>query len=179
MQTLADFSRPLAPELREQELLPIARAVTQLISAEADAQQVKIALAEDPGPPIRIVADAELLRQAILNIALNAMQAMPEGGALWIHLSRDRHSACLSIHDNGNGIPAEKLSQIFDLYFTTKAMGSGIGLAMTYRIVQLHGGVIEVRSETDPNAHDRGTIFNLRFPLAGRSAVAPATAVLA
>jgi signal transduction histidine kinase len=171
VQTLADFSRPMEPSLLEQPLLPIVQAVTQLIAAEADGHNVAIAVTEDsPHAPLRIVADAELLRQALLNIALNAMQAMPDGGVLHINLSRDRHSAVLSLHDTGTGIPAEKLNRIFDLYFTTKPTGSGIGLAMTYRIVQLHGGVIEVRSDANPSSPSRGTTFTLRLPLAARSA---------
>jgi signal transduction histidine kinase len=170
VQTLADFSRPIEPVLHEQSLLRIVQAVTQLVAADADGRNIAIAVTEDaPSMPIRIVADAELLRQALLNIALNAMQAMPDGGVLHINLGRDRQFAVLSLHDTGTGIPREKLSQIFDLYFTTKATGSGIGLAMTYRIVQLHGGVIEVNSEADPDSPARGTTFTLRLPLAGRN----------
>ncbi|AFL87627.1 signal transduction histidine kinase involved in nitrogen fixation and metabolism regulation [Terriglobus roseus DSM 18391] len=170
VQTLADFSRPMEPRLQEQPLLPIVQAVTQLIAAEADRHNVAVAITEDsPSVPVRVVADAELLRQALLNIALNAMQAMPDGGVLHINLARDRNMAVLSLKDTGTGIPPERLGQIFDLYFTTKATGSGIGLAMTYRIVQLHGGVIDVSSETDATSPGRGTCFVLRLPLAARS----------
>ena len=172
VQTLADFSRPMEPHFKEQALLPVVQAVTQLIAAEADVHNIAIAVTEDsPSSPIRIVADAELLRQALLNIALNAMQAMPNGGVLHINLARDRNFAVLSVKDTGTGIPPEKLGQIFDLYFTTKATGSGIGLAMTYRIVQLHGGVIEVASETNASSPTHGTVFTLRLPLAARSSL--------
>jgi signal transduction histidine kinase len=176
VQTLADFSRPMVPRLQEQPLMPIIQAVTQLIAAEAEGHNIAVAITEDsPSVPIRVVADAELLRQALLNIALNAMQSMPDGGVLHINLGYTRHSAVLCLKDTGTGIPKEMLSQIFDLYFTTKATGSGIGLAMTYRIVQLHGGVIEVTSDTDPASPGRGTSFTLRLPLAARS---PAKTVL-
>ena len=172
VQTLADFSRPMEPNFKEQALLPVVQAVTQLIAAEADVHNIAIAVTEDsPSAPIRIVADAELLRQALLNIALNAMQAMANGGVLHINLARDRNFAVLSVKDTGTGIPPEKLGQIFDLYFTTKATGSGIGLAMTYRIVQLHGGVIEVASETNASSPTHGTLFTLRLPLAARSSM--------
>jgi signal transduction histidine kinase len=180
VQTLADFSRPMQPNLREQELLPIVQAVVQLVTVEAESHNVAIALTHDmPGGPIRIMGDAELLRQALLNIALNAMQAMPEGGVLHIHLARDRQSASLSLRDTGTGIPPEKLDRIFDLYFTTKATGSGIGLAMTYRIVQLHGGVIDVASDADPLSAQHGTTFTLRLPIATRTAQLPQTVVTA
>ncbi len=180
VQTLADFSRPMEPHLKEQDLLPIVHAVIQLVSAEAQNQNVAVALTQDtPAAPVLIMGDAELLRQALLNIVLNAMQAMPEGGVLHVHITRDRQSACLSVRDTGTGIPNEKLDRIFDLYFTTKPTGSGIGLAMTYRIIQLHGGVIEVASDANPGSAHRGTTFMLRLPLAMRAQPLLQTAVSA
>lgn len=170
VQTLADFSRPMEPIFHEQDLLPIVQAVVQLVAAEAEQANIAIVVKEDtPGKTLRVVADAELMRQALINIVLNAMQAMPEGGAIQMHLSRERGSVVLSIRDTGSGIPPEKLGRIFDLYFTTKATGSGIGLAMTYRIVQLHGGVITVASDTNTSSPTHGTTFALRLPLAGRA----------
>ncbi len=172
VQTLADFSRPIEPQLREQDIVPIIRSVVQLVSAEADSERIQIAVREDsPGSPITVLCDAELMRQALLNIVLNAMQAMPSGGDLQLHLASDRQSACVSVRDTGAGIAPDKLPRIFDLYYTTKATGSGIGLAMTYRIVQLHGGIIEVTSESNAAAVNHGTTFTLRMPLAGRPSV--------
>src|SRR6185312_13166387 len=86
---------------------------------------------------------------------------MPEGGTLRVVLEDDRKMAVLRIADEGTGIPAEIREKIFDLYFTTKAGGSGIGLAMTYRILQLHHGSVDVQSKVG-----RGTEFFLRIPLA-------------
>ena len=105
--------------------------------------------------------DADLLKQALLNVVLNGAQAMAEGGKLQVRLAEDGRMASLSIHDEGNGIPDDVRDKIFDLYFTTKKDGSGIGLAMTYRIVELHNGSIEVESDAT-----HGTTFILRFPLA-------------
>ena len=171
VQALADFSRPIEPQLREQDLVPIVNAVVNLVAAEAESERIQITVKQDqPGTPIRLLCDAELIRQALLNIVLNAMQSMADGGSLLLHLTADRQSACLSVRDTGAGIPPEKLPRIFDLYYTTKPTGSGIGLAMTYRIVQLHGGIIEVKSESEP-AVGHGTTFTLRMPLAGRPAV--------
>ncbi len=109
-------------------------------------------------PPFQ--ADPALLRQALLNLALNACQAMPRGGTLKMGASvaKDRRIA-LTVEDTGVGIPAKDLEKIFDLYFTTKPEGSGIGLSIVYRIVQLHGGEIEVES-----TQDRGTTFRLLLP---------------
>ena len=86
---------------------------------------------------------------------------MPDGGTLEVNLEADRKTAVLRIADQGVGIAEEIIEKIFDLYFTTKSGGSGIGLAMTYRILQLHHGSVEVQS-----VKDRGTEFRLRIPLA-------------
>jgi signal transduction histidine kinase len=109
--------------------------------------------------------DGELIRQAFLNLLLNAMQAMPAGGRVRVTVRRDQRFAIVEIADNGDGIPASVLPRIFDLYYTTKPRGSGIGLAMTYRIVQLHGGAMEVRSNADPASPERGTTFTLHIPI--------------
>ncbi len=169
VQTLADFSRPLEPVLTEQNLFPLAQAVVNLISEEAANNNVVITLAETTGGrTVSALCDAELLRQALLNIALNAMQAMPNGGTLHLHVTREGSNALITLRDTGPGIPPEILARIFDLYFTTKDTGSGIGLSMTYRILQMHGGSIDVYSETDPDNPEHGTSFTLRLPLAVR-----------
>jgi signal transduction histidine kinase len=76
----------------------------------------------------------------------------------------------VEVIDEGVGIPPELLPRIFELYFTTKPKGSGIGLAMTYRILQLHGGTMEVRSNADPDSIERGTTFTFRLPIAAGTA---------
>jgi signal transduction histidine kinase len=103
-----------------------------------------------------------MLQQALLNLALNACDAMQEGGTLRMTCRAvPRRRVELRVEDTGVGIPPEHLGRIFDLYFTTKKKGSGIGLSMVFRIVQLHGGEVEV--ESTPGA---GTIFKLSFPQA-------------
>jgi signal transduction histidine kinase len=103
-----------------------------------------------------------MLRQAFLNLALNACQAMPGGGTLRISCESARgRRVRISVADTGVGIPPEHLQRIFDLYFTTKAKGSGIGLSMVYRTVQMHDGDIEVQST--PGA---GTTFRIELPQA-------------
>jgi signal transduction histidine kinase len=108
-----------------------------------------------------------------LNVIQNGAQAMPGGGILRVILEEHKKTAVLRIADEGSGIPEEIRDKIFDLYFTTKSEGSGIGLAMTYRILQLHHGSVEVQSRVD-----RGTEFLLRIPLAasewGRRHLQPA-----
>lgn len=172
VQTLVDFSRPVELQLREQDLRAVIGDVLALATEELSTRNVILI---DHMPPKAVIAnvDADLLKQAALNVIENGAQAMPEGGKLEVSLEVDRKSAIIRIADEGVGIPDEIRDRIFDLYFTTKSGGSGIGLAMTYRILQLHHGGIEVQSR-----EDRGTEFRLRIPLAatdwGRRHLQPA-----
>ncbi|WP_260705066.1 sensor histidine kinase [Edaphobacter flagellatus] len=165
VQTLADFSRPMELTLREQDLRKVISGVVELAAAEMQENGVRVAV-DTPREPLMVRIDAELVRQALLNLLLNAMQAMPDGGTVRITIHRDHQFAVVEIADEGVGIAADVLPRIFELYFTTKAKGSGIGLALTYRILQIHGGALDVRSNPDPAAPDRGTTFTLRLPMA-------------
>jgi signal transduction histidine kinase len=164
VQTLADVSRPMDLDLRERDLRWVIGQVRELAGAELTAEGIAVET-EMSAQPVMVRVDAELLRQALLNLVLNAMQAMEPGGRLRVTLRREQRMAVVEIADNGSGIPAHVLPRIFDLYFTTKAKGSGIGLAMTYRILQLHGGAMEVRSNAEPGSAERGTAFTLRVPI--------------
>jgi signal transduction histidine kinase len=93
------------------------------------------------------------------------MQAMSNGGAMHVRLRREHQFAVVEVEDEGEGIPPELLPRIFELYFTTKPKGSGIGLATTYRILQMHGGAMDVRSNADATSAQRGTTFTLRLPV--------------
>ena len=173
VQMLVDFSRPVELDLREQDLRTVIGDVLSLATAELSTRNVKL-ISRLPLSPVVANVDADLLKQAVLNVILNGAQAMPNGGNLEVVLEEDRRAALLRIADEGTGIPDEIREKIFDLYFTTKTDGSGIGLAMTYRILQLHHGSIEVQSNTG-----RGTEFRLRIPLSaadwGRRHLQPAS----
>lgn len=173
VQTLVDFSRPVELRLREQDLRTVVGDVLALAAEELGTRQVKLD-SRMPATPLIANVDADLLKQAALNVIQNGAQAMPDGGVLRVWLEEDRKSAVLRIADQGVGIAPEVREKIFDLYFTTKTGGSGIGLAMTYRILQLHHGSVDVKSEVG-----RGTEFSLRIPLAatewGRRHLQPAT----
>ncbi len=155
------FARPDELRLQPAQLQAIISDVLTSVTPEAERLRVHVKHECPPDlPPIN--ADPGMLRQALLNLALNACQAMPDGGTLRIACrttSRDRIE--IDIEDTGVGIAPENLQKIFDLYFTTKEKGSGIGLSMVYRIVQLHDGEVEV--ESTPG---RGTRFRLVFPQA-------------
>jgi signal transduction histidine kinase len=165
VQTLADFSRPMELRLREQDLRKVVGLVMELTAAEMQENGVRVTV-EAPAEALVVRVDTELMQQALLNLMLNGMQAMPEGGAMRLRLRREHQFAVVEVVDEGEGIPPELLPRIFELYFTTKPKGSGIGLAMTYRILQLHGGAMEVRSNADASSVERGTTFTFRLPIA-------------
>ncbi|MGH9596535.1 MAG: sensor histidine kinase, partial [Edaphobacter sp.] len=164
VQTLADFSRPMELHLREHDLRKVIAVVLDLMAAEMEENGVRVVI-DAPQEALMVRADAELMQQAVLNLVLNGMQAMPGGGELRVVMRREHQFAVVEVMDKGEGIPVELLPRIFELYFTTKPKGSGIGLAMTYRILQLHGGAMDVRSNADPNSQERGTVFTFRLPI--------------
>jgi signal transduction histidine kinase len=155
------FARPDELKLQPVELPALVSEVITTATPEAETRNIVIKSECAANLP-EINADPGMLAQALLNLAINACQAMPDGGTLRIAcrpISRRRVE--ISVEDTGVGIPPENLSRIFDLYFTTKEKGSGIGLSMVYRIVQLHDGEVEVQSTPG-----RGTRFRLVFPQA-------------
>jgi signal transduction histidine kinase len=160
VQLLVDFSRPVELQLREQDLRSVIGDVLALSTAELSTHNVTLS-GRMPPKPLVVNIDADLLKQAALNVIQNGAQAMPQGGTITVTLEEQRKFAVLRIADEGQGIPDDIREKIFDLYFTTKSGGSGIGLAMTYRILQLHYGSIEVQSRPG-----QGTEFVLRIPLA-------------
>jgi signal transduction histidine kinase len=155
---LLDFARPSTPELRPE---PFQRVVEEAIAAALAQRPAGLQLERelDPGVP-QVPMDARLVRQAIVNVAVNAVQAMPRGGRLTVRTRREIDAAVLEIEDTGAGIPDEVRNRMFEPFFTTKASGTGLGLAVVKRIVDGHGGSVTVRSR--PGA---GTAFALRFPL--------------
>lgn len=160
VQTLVDFTRPFELHLADMDLRRLVDEVVLLASPEAERRRVHIQRDNSRVPlPVRI--DADLVKQAVLNIVINGMQAMADGGNLYIATQREGEGAIITVRDEGPGIPAEIRDKIYNLYFTTKKGGSGIGLAMAYRVVQLHHGALEFHS-----VEGHGTTFALRIPLA-------------
>lgn len=159
VQTLVDFTRPVELKLAPTDLRKLAEEVALLAGPEAESHHVKLefsALAAS----LPVYIDADLFKQAILNIVLNGVQAMPDGGTLKMAARKTESAAVIEISDQGHGIPKEIQDKIFNLYFTTKKAGSGIGLAMTYRVLQLHNGALEFETE-----QGKGTTFRMQVPL--------------
>jgi PAS domain S-box-containing protein len=158
VKTFLDFTRPIDLKMRDLEMVGLAREVEALVGPSAGRQNVRIELDADPAE-ILVHGDRDLLQQAVLNVVVNGVEAMKTGGRLGIELRQVRDECCLTISDEGVGIPPEIREKIFNLYYSTKGKGSGIGLAMTFRVIQLHNGTIDFTSEPG-----KGTTFRLRFP---------------
>ncbi len=161
VHTLVEFYRPVELRRADFDLNRLVDDVVMLAKLEAASHGHDVEVRLSP-EPLTVRADYDMLKQALLNIILNGLQAM-EGrpaGALHISTSATREQAgVIRVRDEGGGIAPEIQDKIYNLYFTTKPSGSGIGLAMTYRILQLHGGGLQFRTS------DRGTEFSLELPL--------------
>jgi len=171
-QTLDDFMRYAGRiELRRQrvELNTVVQDLVDFFLPQAQAAGVRIHTALAPEGPL-CQLDVNFFKQAILNLILNAQQAMPKGGDMIIRTHMAKGLALLDISDTGVGIPKENLERIFEAYFTTKRGGTGLGLPTTRRIIEEHQGHIAVTSEPT-----RGTNFRIELPLAGVARAQAAT----
>jgi signal transduction histidine kinase len=159
VQILVDFTRPRDLHLEETDLRGLLEDGVQLAEPDASRHGVTI-VSEFPSQPLTVKVDTDFIKQAILNVVLNGVQAMPEGGKLTVSARREDDTVVTEIRDQGSGIPAEAQDKIFELYFTTKKEGTGIGLAQTYQILQWHYGSVDFESVLG-----QGTTFRLRLPL--------------
>jgi len=159
VKTLVDFSRPVELKLTALDLRSLVSDVLALASPEARSRKVEVV--QDLGTePLPVRVDTDLMKQAVLNVVINGVQAMPDGGTLTVRAFISAQAAVLEVQDTGAGISPEIRDKIFNLYFTTKKSGSGIGLALTYRAMQLHNGALDLDSEVQ-----QGTIFRFMLPL--------------
>jgi signal transduction histidine kinase len=160
VQGFLKFSRPEDLKLQPVGLAALFAEVVPIVRPEADRNRVDLAVHAEGAPDVN--GDPAMLRQAFLNLVLNACQAMPNGGTLTIRCEAVRgRRVSITFADTGVGIQPEHLQRIFDLYYTTKERGSGIGLSMVYRTVQMHDGEIEVQSTPG-----KGTTFRVLLPRA-------------
>lgn len=160
VKTFLDFTKPVELNLSVVPLQDLLGEIVELARPQAEAARIRVVvLNEADGAAVRV--DPDLLKQAVLNVVVNAIEAMPEGGELRFEAFACEDTAEIRITDTGRGIPPELRDKIFRLYFTTRKEGSGIGLAMTFRIVQLHDGTIDFTSEPG-----KGTTFLIRLPIA-------------
>jgi PAS domain S-box-containing protein len=159
VQILVDFTRPRDLHLEETDLRRLLEDGVQLAGPDASRHGVTI-VSDLPSQPLTVKVDTDFIKQAILNVVLNGVQAMPDGGNLTVSARREDDMVITEIRDQGSGIPADAQDKIFELYFTTKKEGTGIGLAQTYQILQWHYGSVDFESVLG-----EGTTFRLRLPL--------------
>jgi|SRR5579859_119668 len=155
-----DFTRPMEVRLEATQLADLLKEVLDVARPQLQKANVQVAQLLPIDVP-EVYVDRALLKQAVLNLLLNAGEAMPNGGQLRLVLSRRGEVAEISVGDTGKGIPLENRQKIFQLFFTTRPGGSGIGLASTFRIVQLMNGSIDFTTEVG-----KGTTFRIELPLA-------------
>ena len=142
---LMDFARPASLELAPHNLNQVLQEVLNLMEANLSHHQIQLVKKLDPNlPAIRF--DSNKLKQAFMNVVLNAMEAMPDGGRLGILTLQDSDRVRIDVVDTGVGIPAEDLDRLFEPFFTTKSQGTGLGLANAKRVFEQHGGDIRIKS---------------------------------
>ena len=170
VQTLVDFTRPRDLHLQEVDMRKILEEVS--ILAGPDAAQHGVRLIQGfSDEPLLVRVDPDLMKQAVLNLVLNGVQSMAQGGTLTLAAQREEETVLMEVRDQGSGIPPELQEKVFELYFTTKKDGSGIGLAQTYQMMQWHYGSVDFESTVGA-----GTTFRLRLPAVTMSVNTPTEA---
>ncbi|MEW6376715.1 MAG: GAF domain-containing protein [Thermodesulfobacteriota bacterium] len=154
------FAKPASPLFEKAEITPIFEETLQLLRPQVERRGIVVQKEFNSLPPITI--DREQMKQVILNLLMNAIQAMPKGGQLGLsgRVSEDDQWIQLFIQDSGIGIPPEDINRLFDPFFSTKEGGIGLGLSIAHRIIDQHHGKIEVE-----NAPEKGTIFTVWLPI--------------
>jgi signal transduction histidine kinase len=158
VEQFLSLARPLNLKREAIAIGDFLHEMSALVSGDARASKVQIELRVAPDLP-SLTADRNYLKQLLLNLILNGVQAMPVGGGLTIAASADKNFLELTVADRGTGIEPDKLEKIFEPYFTTKTTGSGLGLSISRRIAEAHGGTITVYSQPG-----RGSRFVVRLP---------------
>lgn len=158
--SMLDFSRPVEAQMERGSLQPVIENALRLIKGDAESRHVTITAAIAPNLP-QVALDKNLMTQALINLCINALDAMPRGGDLTITAECERGGwVRVSVRDTGKGIAKPLLGQIFEPFFTTKPNGTGLGLATVDNIIAEHGGRIQVESE-----EGRGTVFHIDLPI--------------
>jgi signal transduction histidine kinase len=158
LNAFLQFARAGEIELHDTDLGEVVRDFIEFYRAEADRAGIVVSPHLASGLP-RVKLDRNLLRQVLVNLARNAQQAMPEGGTLNLMTYADGRRVCLDVIDTGCGIKPQSREKIFEVFYSTRPGGSGLGLPTVRKIVEAHGGTIECQSEPG-----KGTRFTLSFP---------------
>ena len=158
VKTFLDFTRPVALHLQPIEIEPLVRESVRALEDQARRRGIDLVV-RPVRREARALGDVTMLKQALMHVLVNAIEAMPDGGSVEVELAGGESDLVVSVADEGEGIRPEARDKIFNLFYTTKKTGGGIGLAMAFQVLQLHHGTIEC----EPRAA-RGTVFYLRMP---------------
>jgi signal transduction histidine kinase len=150
-----DFARPRVPQYQSIDIVPVLDGVIELAGHALGSQRIELRKQVSPTLPA-VDCDPDLLKQVLLNLVMNAMQSMPDGGEVFISAVLQRERVLIQVKDAGTGIRPEDRDRIFDPFFTTKDNGSGLGLSVAHQIVEQHGGMLT--AEANP---DRGMTFSV------------------
>ncbi len=159
VRNFLDFTRPVELIRERLDMVALSHEVAELVQPDAERRGVSIRF-DSSQPSVPVCGDPDLLKEAIMNVVTNGIEAMQSGGELDIAVSEADLQCRITIRDTGPGIPAGQREKVFELYFSTKEKGSGLGLPMAYRALQLHGGSIDLESEPG-----KGTSFHLKLPV--------------
>lgn len=159
-----EFARPQTPRRIPTEPVILLESVSKLASESAAMAGVSFHI-DAPGDLPMVAVDPEQMKQVLLNLVINAVQAMPRGGRVILRAKSEAESVRLEVQDEGTGIAPEDVEKIFDPFYTTRATGTGLGLSIAYQIVNQHGGHISVRKNPD-----RGTTFSMDIPASAQLA---------
>jgi signal transduction histidine kinase len=158
LRTLLSHTAPPTTDPQQLDVRALLQDLEALLAPQAKRQRVTL-ITRFPDEPVPLVGLADRLKQAMLNILINALEAMPDGGLLDLALERRDGAVLITVRDNGPGIPPELLGAIYDMHFTTKSGGTGVGLYVARSVMQAHGGTINVQS-----VPHEGTSFILELP---------------
>ncbi len=159
LREMLEYSRPIELRLQAQPFNELVKEVVAICSVSAKEAEVRIVQEADPGmdsPPM----DGGRMKQVILNLVQNAVQASPRGGTVWVITRQTPKYVEVEVADQGSGIPQEHWEQLFFPFFTTKRGGTGLGLAISHKIVEAHGGSLELMK-----SNENGTTFRVRLPV--------------
>jgi two-component system, NtrC family, sensor histidine kinase HydH len=143
LTTFLEFARPRQPDLKMVEIGEVLDSVIILVRNGGDMGRLELQKRIQPGLPM-LECDPEQLKQVLLNLVMNASQAMPQGGTVLLEAQRHENSVDIDVHDQGGGIEEENLDRIFDPFFTTKGNGTGLGLSVAHQIVSQHSGTLTI-----------------------------------
>lgn len=160
VSTVLNYSRPVQLKMESVNLVDLMQELIEHVRADSSiSADIKISVVSK-NTPVMATVDPAIIKGAILNLIVNAIQAMPDGGEIKIIVDHESNQALIKVSDTGIGIPPENMDKLFSPFFTTRTDGNGFGLAEVYKVVQAHGGAIEAAST--PN---HGTLFTLKLPL--------------